>query len=145
MLPPVKGLTTRFGVTKKVTCLDFDISSEDQAQGEKEGKEWLPSVSIDSGILARMEGTGIPSSGGAARSTHGRPICVSVSDEISSLVREFPVRGDVFNHNRRNDEKRIKDLKIRSAEKERLLYEILAMKKQSNGERKGEVRLPWHT
>jgi len=137
MLPPMKGLTTRFGVTKKVTCPDFDISNDDQAQGEKEGKEWLPSVSIDSGILARMEGAGIPASGGAARGTHGRPICVSVYDEISSLVREFPALGDVFNHYRRNHEKRIKDLQISSAEKERLLYEILAMKKQSNRERKG--------
>ena len=124
-------------MTKKVTCPDFDISNDDQAQGEKEGKEWLPSVSIDSGILARMEGTGIPASGGAARGTHGRPICVSVYDEISSLVREFPAFRDVFNHYRRSDEKRIKDLQISSAEKERLLYEILAMKKQSNRERKG--------
>ncbi len=145
MLPPMKGLTTRFGVTKKVTCPDFDISNDDQAQGEKEGKEWLPSVSIDSGILARMEGNGIPASGGAARGTHGRPICVSVYDEISSLVREFPALRDFFNHYRRNDEQRIKDLQISSAEKERLLYEILAMKKQSNRERKGEVRLSWHT
>ena len=133
----MNGLTTRFGVTKKVTCPDFDISNDDQAQGEKEGKEWLPSVFIDSGILARMEGTGIPASGGAARGTHGRPICVSVYDEISSLVREFPALGDVFNHYRRNHEKRIKDLQISSAEKERLLYGILAMKKQSNRERKG--------
>ena len=137
MLPPMKGLTTRFGVTKKVTCPDFDISNDDQAQGEMEGKEWLPSVSIDSGILARMQGTGIPASGGAARGTHGRPICVSVYDEISSLVREFPALGDVFNHYRRKHEKRIKDLQISSAEKERLLYGILAMKKQSNRERKG--------
>ena len=133
----MNGLTTRFGVTKKVTCPDFDISNDDQAQGKKEGKEWLPSVFIDSGILARMEGTGIPASGGAARGTHGRPICVSVYDEISSLVREFPALGDVFNHYRRDDEKRIKDLPISSAEKERLLYEILAMKKQSNRARKG--------
>ena len=84
-----------------------------------------------------MEGTGIPASGGAARGTQVRPICVSVYDEISSLVREFPAFGDVFNHFRRNHEKRIKDLQISSAEKERLLYEILAMKKQSNRERKG--------
>ena len=133
----MKGLMARFGVTKKVTCPDFDIANDDQAQGEKEGKEWLPSVSIDSGILARMEGTGIPASGGAARGTHGRPICVSVYDEISSLVREFQALGHVFNHYRRNHEKRIKDLQISSAEKERLLYEILAMKKQSNRERKG--------
>ena len=137
MLPPMKGLTTRFGVTKKVTCPDFDISNDDQTQGEKEGKEWLPSVSIDSGILARMEGTGIPASGGAARSPHGRPFCVSVYDEISSLVREFPALRDVLNHYRHNDEQHIKDLQISSAEKERLLYEILAMKKQSNRERKG--------
>jgi hypothetical protein len=133
----MNGLTTRFGVTEKVTWPDFDFSNDDQAQGEKEGKEWLPSVSIDSGILARMEGTGIPASGGAARGTHGRPICVSVYDEISSLVREFPALGDVFNHYRRNHEKRIKDLQISSAEKERLLYGILAMKKQSNREWKG--------
>ncbi len=137
MLPPMKGLTTRFGVTKKVTRPHFDISNDDQTQGEKEGKEWLPSVFIDSGILARMEGTGIPASGGAARGTHGRPICVSVYDKISSLVREFPALGDVFNHYRRNHEKRIKDFQISSAEKERLLYGILAMKKQSNRERKG--------
>lgn len=128
-----------------MTCPDFDISNDDQAQGEKAGPEWLPSVSIDSAILARMKGTGITASGGAAPGTHGRPICVSVYDEISSLVREFPAFGDVFNHYRRNHEKRIKDLQISSAEKERLLYEILAMKKQSNRERKGEVRLPWHT
>lgn len=133
----MKGLTTRSGVTKKVTCPDFDISNDDQAQGEKEGKEWLPSVSIDSGILARMGGTGIPASGGAVRGTHGRPICVSVYDEIPSLVREFPALRDVFNRYRRNDEQRIKDLQISSAENERLLYEILAMKKQSNRERKG--------
>ena len=137
MLPRMNGLTTRFGVTKKVTWPDFDFSNDDQAQGEKEGKEWLRSVSIDSGILARMEGTGIPASGGAARGTHGRPICVSVYDEISSLVREFPALRDVFNHYRHNDEQHIKDLQISSAEKERLLYEILAMKKQSNRERKG--------
>src|ERR1035437_7117532 len=106
----MKDLTTRFGLTKKVTCPDFDISNDDQAQGKKEGKEWLSSVSIDSGILARMKGTGIPASGGAARSAHGRPICVSVYDEISRLVREFPALGDFFNHYRRNNEKRIKDL-----------------------------------
>ena len=132
----MNGLTTRFGVMKKATCPDFDIPNDDQAQGEKEGKEWLPSVSIDSGILARMQGTGIPASGGAARGTHGRPICISVYDEISSLLREFPALGDVFNHYRRKHEKLIKDLQISSAEKERLLYEILAMKKQSNRERK---------
>ena len=141
----MKGLTTRFEVTKKVTCPDFDISNDDQAQGEKAGKGRLLSVSIDSGILARMEGTGIPARGGAARGTHGRLICVSVNDEISSLVREFPAFGDVFNHFRRNHEKRIKDLRISSAEKERLLYELLAMRKQSNRKRKGEVRVPWHT
>ena len=126
-----------FGVTKKVTRPVFDISNDDQAQGEKEGKEWLPLVFIDSRILARMQGTGIPASGGAARGTHGRPICVSVYDEISNLVREFPALGDVFNHYRRKHEKLIKDLQISSAEKERLLYEILAMKKQSKRERKG--------
>ncbi|MBI4167168.1 MAG: hypothetical protein HY508_15690 [Acidobacteria bacterium] len=124
-------------MTEKVTRSHFDISNDDQTQGEKEGKEWLPSVFIDPGILARMHGTGIPASGGAARSPHGRPICVSVYDEIPSLVRQFPALGDVFNHYRRNHEKRIKDLQISSAEKERLLYGILAMKKQSNRKRKG--------
>lgn len=104
---------------------------------EKEGKEWLPLVSIDSGILARMGGTGIRPVGGAPKGTHGRPISVSVYDEISNLVREFPYLRDVFNHYRRNGEKRIKDLQINSAEKERLLYQILSLKEAKQSRKEG--------
>ena len=104
---------------------------------ETEGKERLPSVSNDSGVLARMGGTGIPPSGGTPKGAHGKPISVSVYDQNSNLVREFAHLRDVFHHYRRNGEKRIKDLQISGAEKEQLLYRILSMKKKQGNRVEG--------
>lgn len=95
---------------------------------ENGSKEWLPAVFVDPGILVHAYGHEIPRIEETWRDTHGTPISVSAYDEISNLLREFPHLRDVFDHYRRNGEKRIKDLQISGAEKERLLYRILSMK-----------------
>ena len=110
---------------------------------ENRSKQWLPAVFVDPRILVHAYGHKIPRIGETRRDTHGKPIGVSVYDEISNLVREFPHLRDVFHRYRRNGEKRIKDLQISGAEKERLLYQILSMKeaKQARKERMSDATL----
>lgn len=93
---------------------------------KKKGKrEWLPAV-----LLVDAHGIITPTAG-AEGDWHGRPISVSVYEKISDLVREFPTLGEILNHYHRNGEKQLKDLPMPSGEKDRLLNEILTLRKQS--------------
>lgn len=108
---------------------------------ENGSKEWLPAVFVDPRILVHAYGHQIPRIDETRRDTHGTPIGVSVYDEISKLAREFPHLRDIFDHYRRNGEKRIKDLRIGSAEKERLLYQILSMKEAKRFEKGKDIEI----
>ena len=67
--------------------------------------------------------------GQTSMATHGKALCVSVYDRLSDLVRRFPELRPVVNRYRRDGEKRIKDLQIPAEEKQRLLYQILSLKR----------------
>lgn len=107
---------------------------------ENGSKEWLPAVFVDPRILVHAYGHEIPRIEETRRDTHGTPIGVSVSDKFSYLLRQYPGLRDVFKRYRRNGEKRIKDLQMPGAEKDRLLYEILSVKRQSKRQRFSSTR-----
>ncbi|MFQ5663350.1 MAG: hypothetical protein ACE5HL_05935 [Terriglobia bacterium] len=74
---------------------------------------------------------GIPLAATLKKPARAEPIGVSLDDNIAALIRRFPRLKFVFQTHRKHRERRIRDLRIPGPERDRLLYQILAIEKAS--------------
>lgn len=72
---------------------------------------------------------GIPRAENAGPPRLPEPVGVSIDDDIARLIRKFPRLRAVFHAYRKRREKRIRDLHLAREERDRLLYQILAIEK----------------
>jgi len=91
---------------------------------------WLPAALVGTTVLRDAYHYSVPQAAGADAVGRSPVVAASVEEKISDLIRSYPHLAAFLRSHAKDPNARIRDLEISTKERDHLLYEIIAARRQ---------------
>lgn len=98
--------------------------------GDRSLGDWTQSAVVDTCVLRRACHYSVPQTVSEDHEGESPVIAVSVEEKVSDLIRSYPHWGAFLKSHSKDANARIRDLEISTEERNHLLYEIIAARRQ---------------